>query len=199
MVERAGGQAHGRRRAHLRAVRGLRGSPVPPRQPRGCRLRPVARGRRRREGLHARRHEAELRAASVCIVVAGMEGALPSVVGGLVGGPVFAVPTSIGYGASFNGLAALLAMLNSCAKGVAVVNIDNGFGAGTLAADSGPGSVGRHLQELDQRGITRAFEVRKHGVGGPATPERDAVAVRQLPRPQPAAPKLFVAGCRRSR
>jgi NCAIR mutase (PurE)-related protein len=66
--------------------------------------------------------------------VAGMDGALPSVVGGLVDRPVIAVPTSIGYGASFGGLAALLAMLNSCATGVAVVNIDNGFGAGYLAA-----------------------------------------------------------------
>ncbi len=71
--------------------------------------------------------------AAVLIVVAGMEGALPSVVGGLVSRPVIAVPTSIGYGASFGGLAALLAMLNSCAPGVAVVNIDNGFGAGVLA------------------------------------------------------------------
>jgi NCAIR mutase (PurE)-related protein len=71
--------------------------------------------------------------ARVLIVVAGMEGALPSVVGGLVDRPVIAVPTSVGYGASFHGLAALLAMLNSCASGVAVVNIDNGFGAGYLA------------------------------------------------------------------
>ncbi len=75
-----------------------------------------------------------LRRAKVIVVAAGMEGALASVVGGLVSVPVIAVPTSVGYGASFNGLAALLAMLNSCAKGVAVVNIDNGFGAGTLAA-----------------------------------------------------------------
>jgi len=75
-----------------------------------------------------------LDAASVLIVVAGMEGALPSVVGGLVGKPVIAVPTSIGYGASFNGLAALLGMLNSCAAGVTVVNIDNGFGAGFAAS-----------------------------------------------------------------
>jgi NCAIR mutase (PurE)-related protein len=74
-----------------------------------------------------------LRRASVVVVAAGMEGALPSVVGGLVDAPVIAVPTSIGYGASFQGLAALLAMLNSCASGVAVVNIDNGFGAGYLA------------------------------------------------------------------
>jgi len=72
--------------------------------------------------------------AKVVVAVAGMEGALPSVLGGLVKVPVIAVPTSIGYGASFGGLAALLAMLNSCAPGVGVVNIDNGFGAGYLAA-----------------------------------------------------------------
>lgn len=72
--------------------------------------------------------------ADVIVVVAGMEGALASVVGGLAEAPVIAVPTSIGYGASFGGLAALLAMLNSCAAGVAVMNIDNGFGAGQLAA-----------------------------------------------------------------
>ena len=75
-----------------------------------------------------------LDAASVLIVVAGMEGALPSVVAGLVDKPVIAVPTSIGYGASFHGLAALLGMLNSCAAGVTVVNIDNGFGAGFAAS-----------------------------------------------------------------
>jgi NCAIR mutase (PurE)-related protein len=73
-------------------------------------------------------------AASVVIVVAGMEGALPSVVGGLVRGPVIAVPTSVGYGAAFGGLSALLGMLNSCASGVSVVNIDNGFGAGFAAS-----------------------------------------------------------------
>ena len=72
--------------------------------------------------------------ATVVVVVAGMEGALPSVVGGLVSAPVIAVPTSVGYGASFGGLAALLGMLNSCANNIAVVNIDNGFGAGCLAA-----------------------------------------------------------------
>ncbi len=77
---------------------------------------------------------ARLDAAAVVIVVAGMEGALPSVVGGLVAVPVIAVPTSVGYGASFGGLAALLGMLNSCATGLAVVNIDNGFGAAALAA-----------------------------------------------------------------
>ena len=72
--------------------------------------------------------------ADCLVVVAGMEGALPSVVGGLVGTPMVAVPTSVGYGASFGGLAALLAMLNACAPGVTVVNIDNGFGAGVFAA-----------------------------------------------------------------
>lgn len=75
-----------------------------------------------------------IRDARVLIVVAGMEGALPSVVGGLVDVPVIAVPTSVGYGANFNGLSALLTMLNSCASGISVVNIDNGFGAGYLAA-----------------------------------------------------------------
>jgi len=75
-----------------------------------------------------------LRSAAVVIVVAGMEGALPSVVGGLVAAPVIAVPTSVGYGAAFGGVAALLGMLNSCASGVAVVNIDNGFGAAVAAS-----------------------------------------------------------------
>ncbi len=86
-------------------------------------------------GLHRLLDKIDLlQAANVLVVVAGMEGALPSVVAGLVSAPVIAVPTSIGYGASFNGLAALLAMLNSCANGVSVVNIDNGFGAGYQAA-----------------------------------------------------------------
>lgn len=76
----------------------------------------------------------QLRSARAIIVVAGMDGALPSVVAGLVAAPVVAVPTSVGYGAAFEGLAALLAMLNSCAPGVAVVNIDNGYGAGHIAA-----------------------------------------------------------------
>ena len=75
-----------------------------------------------------------LQNARVIVAVAGMEGALPSVIGGLVKAPLIAVPTSIGYGASFGGVAALLAMLNSCANGIGVVNIDNGFGAGYLAA-----------------------------------------------------------------
>jgi pyridinium-3,5-biscarboxylic acid mononucleotide synthase len=76
----------------------------------------------------------ELVRANCLVVVAGMEGALPSVVGGLTGVPLVAVPTSVGYGASFGGIAALLGMLNSCAPGVTVVNIDNGFGAGVFAA-----------------------------------------------------------------
>lgn len=75
-----------------------------------------------------------LREARVIIAVAGMEGALPSVIGGLLGKPVIAVPTSVGYGASFGGVAALLAMLNSCAPGIAVVNIDNGYGAACVAS-----------------------------------------------------------------
>ena len=86
-------------------------------------------------GIHRVLRESELlQGAGVVIVVAGMEGALPSVVGGLVAAPLIAVPTSIGYGAAFGGLAALLGMLNSCAAGVTVVNIDNGFGA-AFAAD----------------------------------------------------------------
>ena len=103
-------------------------------------------------GLHRLMHrEAELRAGHVVVVVAGMEGALPSVVGGLVDVPVVAVPTSVGYGASFQGLSALLCMLNSCASGVIVVNIDNGFGAAFAAcqitrrvdaARRGPGPAG---------------------------------------------------------
>jgi len=86
-------------------------------------------------GIHRLLSERErLEAARVLIVVAGMEGALPSVIGGLVDRPVIAVPTSVGYGTSFGGITALLAMLNSCASGVAVVNIDNGFGAGYMAS-----------------------------------------------------------------
>lgn len=86
-------------------------------------------------GLHRLLNEhARLIAARVIVVVAGMEGALPSVIGGLVDVPVVAVPTSVGYGASFGGLTALLAMLNSCATGISVVNIDNGFGAAAIAS-----------------------------------------------------------------
>jgi len=85
-------------------------------------------------GIH-RLHDRidEIRTAAVVIVIAGMEGALPSVIGGLVAAPVIAVPTSVGYGAAFEGLAALLGMLNSCASGLVVVNIDNGFGAAMAA------------------------------------------------------------------
>lgn len=86
-------------------------------------------------GLHRTlAHLDEIMTASVIIAIAGMEGALASVIGGLADCPVIAVPTSVGYGASFHGLSALLSMLNSCASGVAVVNIDNGFGAGYLAS-----------------------------------------------------------------
>ncbi len=94
-------------------------------------------------GIHRlMQNRARLSEARVIIVVAGMEGALPSVVGGMVSAPVIAVPTSIGYGASFQGLAALLGMLNSCASNVTVVNIDNGFGAG-------------YVRQPDQPAITR--------------------------------------------
>jgi len=86
-------------------------------------------------GIHRLlQHKEKLASARVIICVAGMEGALPSVVGGLVGVPVIAVPTSVGYGASFGGVAALLGMLNSCASNVTVVNIDNGFGAACVAS-----------------------------------------------------------------
>jgi hypothetical protein len=86
-------------------------------------------------GIHrVLENRVRLEAASVLVVVAGMEGALPSVVAGLVNKPVIAVPTSVGYGASFHGISALLGMLNSCAAGVTVVNIDNGFGAGFAAS-----------------------------------------------------------------
>jgi len=99
-------------------------------------------------GLHRLLAHAErLRTARALVVVAGMEGALPSVVGGLVDRPVIAVPTSVGYGASFGGLTALLAMLNSCAAGVTVVNIDNGFGAGYAAAQIN--RLGAHSPETN--------------------------------------------------
>lgn len=95
-------------------------------------------------GLHRVMEVRDRLAAADClIVVAGMEGALPSVVGGLTGVPLVAVPTSVGYGASFGGIAALLAMLNSCAPGVTVVNIDNGFGAGVFAARVARGAAPR--------------------------------------------------------
>jgi pyridinium-3,5-biscarboxylic acid mononucleotide synthase len=89
-------------------------------------------------------HADEIQNATVSVVVAGMEGALPSVVGGLVSHPVIAVPTSVGYGANFNGLSALLTMLNSCASGISVVNIDNGFGGGYNAV---------LIHQLAQKGV----------------------------------------------
>lgn len=96
-------------------------------------------------GLHRLlAHLDELQSANVIIAIAGMEGAMPSVIGGLVSAPVIAVPTSVGYGASFGGISALLGMLNSCAAGVAVVNIDNGYGAAHLAA-----SINRRIGEHD--------------------------------------------------
>ena len=97
-------------------------------------------------GLHRLlAEESVLKAADCVIAVAGMEGALPSVIGGLVSVPVIAVPTSVGYGASFGGMAALLTMINSCANGVSVVNIDNGYGAGYIAAQ---------IKRLTERGKT---------------------------------------------
>jgi NCAIR mutase (PurE)-related protein len=102
-------------------------------------------------GIHRLLAERDGLADADClIVVAGMEGALPSVVGGLVGTPIVAVPTSVGYGASFGGIAALLAMLNSCAPGVTVVNIDNGFGAGVFAARVARRSTPRLTPSDDQ-------------------------------------------------
>jgi NCAIR mutase (PurE)-related protein len=93
-------------------------------------------------GIHRRFAPSEkLRSAAVVIVVAGMEGALPSVVGGLVAAPIIAVPTSVGYGAAFGGIAALLGMLNSCAGGVTVVNIDKGFGAAYAATRINRGEI----------------------------------------------------------
>ena len=93
-------------------------------------------------------HAQELSSGRVVIAIAGMEGTLASVIGGLVSCPVIAVPTSVGYGASFHGLAALLAMLNSCASGVSVVNIDNGFGAGYQA--SMINQVGRYSKSASE-------------------------------------------------
>jgi NCAIR mutase (PurE)-related protein len=103
-----------------------------------------------------------LREAAAVVVVAGMEGALPSVVGGLVASPVFAVPTSVGYGASFHGLAALLAMLNSCAPGVTVSNIDNGLSAGIAAARVVKSVMATHSRRPDGGGQPPAS-------GGPTT------------------------------
>lgn len=99
-------------------------------------------------GLHRLlHHKEEIMEASVIIAIAGMEGALASVIGGLADCPVIAVPTSVGYGASFHGVSALLSMLNSCASGVAVVNIDNGFGAGYMAGRINHMEAGKHTKE----------------------------------------------------
>ncbi|MEJ7743167.1 MAG: AIR carboxylase family protein [Nocardioidaceae bacterium] len=98
-----------------------------------------------------------LNAADCLVVVAGMEGALPSVVGGLTGVPLVAVPTSVGYGASFGGVAALLAMLNSCAPGVTVVNIDNGFGAGVFAARVARNAAPRQDRRIDSSPTSTAL------------------------------------------
>jgi pyridinium-3,5-biscarboxylic acid mononucleotide synthase len=109
-------------------------------------------------GLHRLLDKNEnLQRARVIVAVAGMEGALASVIGGLVSAPVIAVPTSIGYGASFGGLAALLAMLNSCANGIAVVNIDNGFGAGYMAG---------LINQMDTPETLRLSEIERVYAGG---------------------------------
>lgn len=101
-------------------------------------------------GLHRLlHHKEEIMEASVIIAIAGMEGALASVIGGLADCPVIAVPTSVGYGASFHGVSALLSMLNSCASGVAVVNIDNGFGAGYMAGRINHMEAGKHTKEKE--------------------------------------------------
>jgi hypothetical protein len=130
-------------------------------------------------GLHRLLAELDaLRAADVLVVVAGMEGALPSVVGGLVQVPVVAVPTSVGYGASFGGLAALLGMLNSCASGVSVVNINNGFGAGFQAA-----LIARVRQRPAAAPPARAGAVRSDGA-----PSRSARAAQPGGKRRRAAP-----------
>ena len=117
-------------------------------------------------GLHRLlSHKEEIMSASVIIAIAGMEGALASVIGGLADCPVIAVPTSVGYGAAFEGLSALLSMLNSCASGVSVVNIDNGFGAGYLA------SMINHME------AKKLF------------PDSEAVAKKSLPDPETEAKK----------
>jgi NCAIR mutase (PurE)-related protein len=129
-------------------------------------------------GIHRLMHHAEtIRAANVLIVVAGMEGALPSVVGGLVSRPVIAVPTSTGYGASFGGIAALLGMLNSCSAGVAVVNIDNGFGAGYMA------SLVNRRQDASQR--HPADERREEQPQGAPRCARGSAGLRSLRRKTP--------------
>jgi len=118
----------------------------------------------------------EIRTADVVIAVAGMEGALPSVVGGLVSAPVIAVPTSVGYGASFQGLAALLGMLNACSAGITVVNIDNGFGAAVAAVRILQVKKDDAVQEQDEGGIKRYqldnFGEAREQTGGRNAPDR---------------------------
>jgi len=119
----------------------------------------------------------ELAAADCLVVVAGMEGALPSVVGGLTGVPLVAVPTSVGYGASFGGVAALLAMLNSCAPGVSVVNIDNGFGAGVFAARVARNAAPRDAPPQDSSPQVPAH----HDAAAQAAATHDAAARNPVP------------------
>jgi NCAIR mutase (PurE)-related protein len=132
-------------------------------------------------GLHRLTSQLKmLEAASVIIVVAGMEGALPSVVAGLVGKPVIGVPTSVGYGAAFGGIAPLLGMLNSCAGGLTVVNIDNGFGAalaatlinrvGGAGADRGSDEVDQATQSRDTGAAARATSRGRSGQSGQTSP-----------------------------
>ena len=146
-----------------------------------------------------------LEAARVLIVVAGMEGALPSVVGGLTAAPVIAVPTSIGYGASFDGLAALLAMLNSCASGIAVMNIDNGFGAAALAAQNPPANLLADPGQRPSRG-RGVLESTVALLGRPASrapptshASRHPPGARVLPRPRGAGELRADASRRRPR
>jgi ribosomal protein S21 len=134
-------------------------------------------------GLHRilSRHR-QLLEASVLVVVAGMEGALPSVVAGLVSRPVIAVPTSIGYGASFGGVAALLGMLNSCGSGVTVVNIDNGFGAGYAASredESLENALKRFKRKCEKSGILTEIKKRQHYEKPSVKKKRKALAARK--------------------
>lgn len=120
-------------------------------------------------GLHRLLAQREkLRRARVIVVVAGMDGALPSVVGGLVDVPVVAVPTSVGYGASFGGLAALLTMLNACAPGIAVVNIDNGFGAGFMAGLINRTAGGQDTRNGHRPGAGHEAGITREVATGPA-------------------------------
>ena len=168
---RGGRRAHrGRGRRHRRPAggRGGRARRRGPRQPRRARQRL----RRGRACTGCSPHRDRLAEANAIVAVAGMEGALPSVIGGLVDRPVIAVPTSVGYGASFDGLAALLAMLNSCAPGVSVVNIDNGYGAAAPGQPDQPPRLqdplsprAPRLLRLSERGLRRHDSRRARGRG----------------------------------